>query len=178
MDTAGNQLPYIDRIVMSLAENLEVLNLRAIAGEYDLQERHISLSKLPVFIENQKKGNYTVHLDTAAERGGRRAAGQYRLRGRSRDRQVAQEPGLPPGAVHGHRPRPAQRGLLAGDRDRRLVPRRPTTSPSAPARSIGRSGPVLDLKQANELLDKIGLTKKDGEGYRLRTDGKGGSASS
>jgi len=32
---------------------------------------------------------------------------------------------------------------------------------------------TLDLKQANELLDKVGLTKKDGEGYRLRTDGKG-----
>ena len=36
----GNQLPYIDRIQMTLAENLEVLNLRAIAGQYDLQERH------------------------------------------------------------------------------------------------------------------------------------------
>ncbi|MBK7471435.1 MAG: hypothetical protein IPI73_13235 [Betaproteobacteria bacterium] len=32
---------------------------------------------------------------------------------------------------------------------------------------------TLDLKQANELLDKVGLTKKDAEGYRLRTDGKG-----
>ena len=32
---------------------------------------------------------------------------------------------------------------------------------------------MLDLKQANELLDKIGLTKKDAEGYRLRADGKG-----
>ena len=65
VDTAGNQLPYIDRITMALAENLEVLNLRAVAGEYDLQERHISLPKLPVFIENQKKGGYSVHLDTS-----------------------------------------------------------------------------------------------------------------
>ena len=32
---------------------------------------------------------------------------------------------------------------------------------------------MLDLKQANELLDKVGLTKKDADGYRLRTDGKG-----
>ena len=35
VDTEGNQLPYIDKIQMTLAENLEVLNLRAIAGEYD-----------------------------------------------------------------------------------------------------------------------------------------------
>src|SRR5690606_19765921 len=44
VDTEGNQLPYIDRISMSLAENLEVLNLRAIAGEYDFQARHLSLA--------------------------------------------------------------------------------------------------------------------------------------
>jgi peptide/nickel transport system substrate-binding protein len=36
VDTAGHQLPYIDTVVMTLAENLEGRNLRAIAGEYDL----------------------------------------------------------------------------------------------------------------------------------------------
>ena len=65
VDTEGNQLPYIDRVQLTLAENLEVLNLRAVAGEYDLQERHIDLAKLPVILENQEKGGYTVHLDLA-----------------------------------------------------------------------------------------------------------------
>ena len=60
VDTAGNQLPHIDRIVMNLAENLEVLNLRAIAGEYDLQERHVSLNKLPVFIERLPHTSFLV----------------------------------------------------------------------------------------------------------------------
>jgi peptide/nickel transport system substrate-binding protein len=32
---------------------------------------------------------------------------------------------------------------------------------------------TLDIKKANEMLDKIGLAKKDAEGYRLRGDGKG-----
>ena len=71
VDTAGNQLPYIDKITMTLAENTEVANLRAIAGEYDIQERHMDLAKLPVFLENAKKGNYTVHLDPALQRLGR-----------------------------------------------------------------------------------------------------------
>ena len=31
VDTEGNQLPYIDKIQLSLAENLEVANLRGIA---------------------------------------------------------------------------------------------------------------------------------------------------
>jgi peptide/nickel transport system substrate-binding protein len=30
----------------------------------------------------------------------------------------------------------------------------------------------FDLKKANEYMDKVGLTKKDAEGYRLRSDGK------
>jgi peptide/nickel transport system substrate-binding protein len=52
VDTAGNQLPYIDKVVFGLAENLEVVNLRAIAGEIDQQSRHVSVVKLPVLLEN------------------------------------------------------------------------------------------------------------------------------
>src|SRR5271165_550636 len=63
VDTAGNQLPYFDKIRFTLAENLEVVNLRAMAGEYDEQERHIDLGKLPVLLDNQEKGKYKVHLD-------------------------------------------------------------------------------------------------------------------
>ena len=65
VDTEDNQLPYLDGVVMTLAENLELLNLRAIAGEYDVQERHVDIGKLPVILENQAKGNYKVHLDLA-----------------------------------------------------------------------------------------------------------------
>ena len=50
---------------MTLAENLEVLNLRAVAGQYDLQERHTALAKLPVFLENRAKVGYDVRLDPA-----------------------------------------------------------------------------------------------------------------
>ena len=79
VDTEGNQLPYFDKIQMTLAENLEVLNLRAIAGEYDSQERHIDLGKLPVFLENQQKGNYTVQLDPVRQRLGRHDPDQPEL---------------------------------------------------------------------------------------------------
>ena len=33
VDTEGNQLPYIDRVVLTLAQNLDVLNNRALAGD-------------------------------------------------------------------------------------------------------------------------------------------------
>ena len=43
VDTEGNQLPYIDKIQIPLGENLEVVNLRAIAGEYDEMGRHMDM---------------------------------------------------------------------------------------------------------------------------------------
>ena len=48
---------------LTLAENPEVINLRAIAGEFDFMERFIDLAKLPVFLENADRGGYRVRLD-------------------------------------------------------------------------------------------------------------------
>ena len=164
VDTAGNQLPYIDRIVMNLAENLEVLNLRAIAGEYDLQERHVSLNKLPVFIENQKKGNYSIRLDTQQSGLRRGHARQHRLRGRPRDLQVAQDPGLPPGPVAGDRPRSAQRGVLAGHRDARLV-RAGGRLVQQPGQGVSQEvGRRWISSRPTSMLDKIGLTQEGRRG--------------
>ena len=62
VDSDGNQLPYIDRIIYDLAGNGEVIQLRAIAGELEVQGRHVKLSSYPVLMENADKGNYDVHL--------------------------------------------------------------------------------------------------------------------
>ena len=77
VDTDGNQLPYIDKISFGLAENLEVLNLRAVAGEFDFQERHTDIAKVPVFLENQQKGNYKLMVDPAQN--GTEAAFRFNL---------------------------------------------------------------------------------------------------
>jgi peptide/nickel transport system substrate-binding protein len=172
VDTAGNQLPYIDRITMTLAENAEVANLRAIAGEYDIQERHMHLSKLPVFLENAKKGNYTVHLDPG-------------LNGADVALHIGMAYDADPEIGKLLRNKDFRHALALGiDRDQLneafwLGVGAPGSVAPAPE-TIYSPGPewnkrwgVLDLKQANELLDKLGLTKKDSDGYRLRNDGKG-----
>jgi len=172
VDTAGNQLPYLDRISMGLAENLEVLNLRAIAGQYDLQGRHTSLAKLPVFLENRAKGGYEVRLDPAAH-------------GSDATLQTNQSYEADPEVAKWLQTRDFRRALSMGIDRGQLneafwlglgVP-----GSHAPAESMPENpGPewrtkwcTYNPKQANEFLDKIGLATKDGEGYRLRTDGKG-----
>jgi len=172
VDTAGNQLPYIDRISMRLAENLEVLNLRAVAGQYDLQERHTSLAKLPVFLENRSKGNYEVRLDPALHAGD---AMLFINHSYDADPEVAKW-------LHNRDFRRAlSLGIDRAQHNEVLWMGLGTPGSAAPAESMPESpGPewrkkwsVHDPAQANQLLDTLGLIKKDAEGYRLRSDGKG-----
>ncbi|GAB4530713.1 MAG: ABC transporter substrate-binding protein [Anaerolineae bacterium] len=60
VDPAGNQLPYVDEVRFTFYADKEALNLAAVAGEIDMQGRHISMSNYPVFIENAEKGGYRV----------------------------------------------------------------------------------------------------------------------
>lgn len=66
VDPEGKQLPYIDRIHYSLVEDNETVNLKAIAGELDMQHRRIDFSKYTVYEENAEEGGYHLLLwDTA-----------------------------------------------------------------------------------------------------------------
>ena len=172
VDTAGNQLPYIDRVVLTLAENLEVLNLRVVAGEYDYASRHVDLGKLPVFIENQQKGGYKVYLDP----------GDY---GGDMIIKFNLNYDADPEIGKWFNTADFRRALALGiDRDQiNETFWLGTGTPSSVVPADGNKynpGPqyrkmwaTLDPKKANEMLDKLGLSKKDGEGYRLRADGKG-----
>jgi len=171
VDTAGNQLPYIDKITWGLAENLEIANLRAIAGEYDLQVRHMDIAKLPAFKENEQKQNYTVgfwkwlhgsdagffvnqNFDADPEIAKWLTNKDFRIAlslGIDRD-QLNEVFWLGQGEPGG--PAPAENTLFsAGPGSRKLHS-------------------TLDPKQANDILDKLGLVKGP-DGIRQRTDGKG-----
>ena len=63
VDPQGNQLPYIDRIEVDIAEAgnpTEFVALKAIAGELDMQVRDIALKDVPLVLENAEAGDYRV----------------------------------------------------------------------------------------------------------------------
>ncbi len=169
VDTEGNQLPYLDGVVMTLAENLELLNLRAIAGEYDVQERHVDIGKLPVILENRAKGNYKVHLDLA-------------FNGADAIYQFNQSYTADPEIAKWLKNADFRRALsLAIDRNQlnetfwlgTAVPGSPAPAeslPYFPGPGWREKWSTFDPKQANEILDRIGLAKKDAQGFRVRTD--------
>jgi peptide/nickel transport system substrate-binding protein len=60
VDPEGRQLPYIDRITSEIGEDVQVLVLRAMNGEIDMQDRHIaSLDNKAVFADNMETGDYS-----------------------------------------------------------------------------------------------------------------------
>jgi peptide/nickel transport system substrate-binding protein len=172
VDTEGNQLPYLDEIHLTVAENLEVLNLRAVAGEIDYQSRHIDLQKLPVFLENQEKGDYSVSLDP----GGIGADAALFLN------QLYE---ADPVIAELMQTADFRRALSLGiDRDQLNetfwlglgTPGSIVTteeSPYNPGPEWRTKWSTHDPERANGLLDGIGLTEKDSEGFRMRPDGSG-----
>ncbi|MCW3476771.1 ABC transporter substrate-binding protein [Limobrevibacterium gyesilva] len=169
VDTDGNQLPYIDNIVMTLAEDLEVVNLRAMAGEFDEQERHISLAKLPVILENRERGKYDVHLDLAFNGADTVFLFNMSYKGDPEIAKWIQTTDF--------------RRALSLSIDREQMNETfwlglGTPGSIAPNESLPQSpGPewrtkwsTYDPATANKMLDAIGLSKKDRDGYRLRTD--------
>ena len=60
VDPEGNQLPYLDKMQFDVVENADLLNLKAVAGEIDMQFRHILWTDFPLFVENAEQGDYRV----------------------------------------------------------------------------------------------------------------------
>ncbi len=167
VDSDGNQLPYIDRIIYDLAENGEVIQLRAIAGELEVQGRHVKLSSYPVLMENADKGNYDVHL--WPEYGGSNVVMWFNQTWKGPEVEYFAQPDW-------------RRALsVAIDRDTIndvsflgiAVPRNYMPSPGHPHHpgpEYERKWAQYDKDLANKMLDEI-MPDKDGDGYRKMSNG-------
>ncbi len=171
VDTDGNQLPYMDKVVLTLAENLEVLNLRAIAGDFTVMGRHIDIAKLPVFLENATAADYRVQFwkqpqsgianisfneswDGNAELATFLQNVEFRRAlsmGLERD-QINEVFFLGLGSTA---------GLCKGFPD-----------PDNPGKYYGEDNVQFNPGPANTALDALGLDKKDSSGFRLLPSGE------
>jgi peptide/nickel transport system substrate-binding protein len=61
VDTAGNQLPYIDNVTWAKLDDPQVMALKMTSGEFDFAFRHINNSTFKsVLFDGQKTGNYRI----------------------------------------------------------------------------------------------------------------------
>ena len=168
VDTAGNQLPYIDHIVSTVVEK-EVYTLKIIGGEADLAYGQTSLENYALYKENEEQGDYRVTLI----------------------------PGLSAAAIgvvlNQNHDEPWRAELYQDVRFRRALSlainreeineqvffglATPRQAAPAPAYSYyqdewGRSWAEYDPDQANALLDDIGMTERTRDEFRRAPGGE------
>jgi peptide/nickel transport system substrate-binding protein len=169
VDPEGNQLPYIDQVIHDVVEDAEMLNMKAVAGNIDMQFRHIIWTHFPLFKENAEKIGYRVFTWQLA-----------------RGSDVV----LPFNMNHED---PVKRELfqmrdfraalsVAIDRNEinELVymgmgtPRQMSLIPDNPyfKQEHAEKYAEYDPDLANSMLDEIGLTEKDDEGFRKTLTGE------
>jgi len=172
VDKAGNQLPYIDEVQIKFFADAQALNLAAIAGELDEQERHINLLNYPVLKENEQKlGKYRIFLWSSP--GGFDAGVIFNQTyakdpelGKlmaNKDFRIAMSQAI-------NRTQINESAFLGTGQPRQGVPKK--GHPYYPGDEYAFKYTEQNLAAANRLLDSIGLNKKDAEGFRLFPSGK------
>ncbi len=62
VDLAGRQLPYMDAVEVLFVSDTEVLNNMLLSGDLEFSRESPSIQKLPLYIENETVGNYKTYV--------------------------------------------------------------------------------------------------------------------
>ena len=170
VDTAGRQLPYIDRVTFELVTDREVINLKASAGELDFQFRHLSPTNFTLFKENEERGGYrTLTYIHDREQDG---IISINLSNKDPDkRAVVSDPRFRKAmsyALNRNDINELVYGGLAG------IPSQAQPFPESPFHLPELAAAYVDYDpdKANALLDEMGLSARDGKGFRLGLNGE------
>ena len=171
VDSNGNQLPYIDEVQFKFFQDSQALNLAAIAGELDMQERHIIMGNYPVFKENEAAGKYKVI--TWSTFGGSDAAITFNQTYdkdpvvaellQTKDFRVALSYAIDRDEIK-------EAVFLGLGEARQPVPA--PWHPYYPGDDVAFKYTEFNQDLANQMLDAIGLTGRDADGFRTNKDGK------
>lgn len=170
VDTAGNQLPYIDRQVAVQVKDAEVRTLKFISRELDnAGENPLPVKDYPLYVENEETGDYKVYLFDNSR--GNDVGISFN--------QTHKDPALKEIFTD---VRFRQALSLAIDRNQineilyfgRAVVRQATIPDSVSFYEdwMGEHFAAFDLDQANALLDEMGLEWDAAQEVRLRADGQ------
>jgi peptide/nickel transport system permease protein len=174
VDPAGNQLPYLDRLVIDV-KTAPLIPVAAANGELSMQDRHIFYENHTLLLGNMQSGGYRVlHWFPAT----RSVFTIFPVLNRK---------------VDPARPDTAEKARLLNDRrfrqalslaiDREAIIAALFNGQGEPAQLDGgplsdfhsprlfKSFTAYDPTEANRLLDEIGLTQRDDEGFRTFPNG-------
>jgi len=167
-DSDGQQLPYVDKIQHRLFEQVDVFNMWIINGEIDFQRRKVNIGNYTLFKENEANGDYQIHLSPQASH---LALHMNMTTKKQKLRQIFQD----------RRFRIAVSYAINREEINELVfdgmctPRQYSPDEGSPQYYPKLSNAYIeyDPAKANALLDEMGLTERDAEGFRKYNDGSG-----
>jgi len=172
VDKAGNQLPYMDGIDLKFFTDANALNLAAIAGELDEQERQVALVNFPVLKEtSQKNGKYNIYLWQSL--GGADADitfNQTYVKDPDLGKLMANKDFRIAMSYAINRKQIQDSAFLGTGEPRQPVPKK--GHPYYPGDDYAFKYIEYNPTLAGQMLDKLGIDKKDSEGYRLFPSGK------
>ncbi|MCY4528966.1 MAG: ABC transporter substrate-binding protein [Chloroflexi bacterium] len=172
VDPAGNQLPYVDAFTKIKVESRDVAVFRTMAGETDAYTRAFQLGDLPLLQANAENGGYQVFLWPST---GGNDVGLHMNMTYNTDPEIGKW----------IRTADFRKALSLGINREQInevmfhglgtiqawIPHPET--PYYPGAQWAGVDISHDPVTANRILDGLGLTSKDSEGYRLRADGMG-----
>ena len=171
VDKDGNQLPYIDEVRFTYFADQQALNLAAIAGDFDMQARHIQMTNYPVLKEQEKSGKYRVLIWPTF--GGVDAAINFNMTYnanpeigkliRTKEFRVALSTAV-------NRDEIKESVFLGLGEARQGVPA--PSHPYFPGKEWATKHTEYSPDESNKALDALGLTKRDADGTRLMANGK------
>lgn len=168
VDPAGNQLPYADECLLSVANN-KLIPAKVGTGEVDLQARYLRFDDYTFLKQGESRQPYKTHLWQTAK-GAHLAlfpnlnVEDPGLRTLFRDVRFRRALSM---AVNRHEINQVIYYGLALEGNNTVLPHSPLHDPK-----YQNSWASFDIKAANKLLDEIGLTERDSRDVRLLPDGR------
>jgi len=169
VDPDGKQLPYIDEVAFDIAQDVEVLVLKAMNGEIDCQGRHIATAaNKATFAEYREKGNYRFVTTKSTSSNGMCLYLNLCHKDPVR-REVFRRKDFRAGLSHAIN----RQELIDTVWMRMGEPYQTAPMPDDKFYNERLATQFLeyDPDRANELIDTAGLTERDAEGFRLLPDG-------
>jgi len=171
IDLAGNQLPYIDKQRYDYITTTDMAKLKLVQGEVDALGQHdVTMFDYPFYKENEAKSNFKVmdYISAMSDR-----AVLFPQHVLTEDKVLDE--------IVNH-PNFVRALSVAIDRDEinqslfygtaRMGQLSPMPTSKYYKEKYGSAWAKFDKDLANELLDEMGLDKKNAQGIRLRKDGK------
>jgi len=168
VDQTGQQLPYIDRVILSIADS-KIIPAKTGAGESDLQARYLRFDNYTFLKASEQRNDFKVRLWRTGP--GSQLALYPNLnvndevwRGLMHDLRFRRALSL---AIDRHEINQVIYFGLAIEGQNTVLPQSPLFE-----RGYRSAWAQFDLGEANNLLDQIGLTKRASDGTRELPDGR------